>query len=134
MADDRLAKYDRFGHKGAHSTTWFEIVKNFLKLAFAGGHCEAKYPCNRCRNRRMLSEYEMSDHIAKHGFMPSYLVPHQHGEVQAPTAAESDGSNVEDRIDDMITYIGMKYELGSTRIDVFKKNCMLFWKEHKDDT
>jgi hypothetical protein len=93
-----------------------------------------KYPCNRCRNRRMLSEYEISDHIAKHGFMPSYLVPHEHGEVQTPTAAESDGSNVEDRIDDMITYIGMKYELGSTRIDVFKKNCMLFWKEHKDDT
>jgi hypothetical protein len=26
--------------------------------------------------------------------------------------------------------LGMKYE----KIDVCEKNCMLFWKEHKDDT
>jgi hypothetical protein len=64
MAKDRQAMYDRFSDKGAHSAKWLDIVKNFLKLAFAGQHREAKCPCNRCRNRRMLSEYEMSSHIA----------------------------------------------------------------------
>jgi hypothetical protein len=42
----------------------------------------------------MLSEYEMSGHIAKHGFMPNYLVWQQHGEVQA--SAESDESDDEE--------------------------------------
>jgi hypothetical protein len=42
MADDRWAMYDEFSHKGAHSTEWFEIMKNFLKLAFAGDRREAK--------------------------------------------------------------------------------------------
>jgi hypothetical protein len=76
--------YDRFNDKGAHYVEWFEIAKNFLKLAFAGDHHEVKCPCNRCRNRRMLSEYEISDHIAKHEFMLNYLVWHQHGDVQQP--------------------------------------------------
>jgi hypothetical protein len=66
--------YNIFSDKGAHSTEWFEITKNFLKLAFDGDHHEAKCPCNRCQNRRMLSEYEMSGHIAKHGFILNNLV------------------------------------------------------------
>jgi hypothetical protein len=81
MADDRWTMYYGFSDKGAHSAEWFEIMKNFLKLAFAGDHSEAKCPCNRCWNRRMLSEYEMFGHIAKHKFMSNYLVWHQHGEV-----------------------------------------------------
>jgi hypothetical protein len=48
--------YDRFSDKGAHSAEWFEVTKNFLKLAFAGDRREAKCPCNRCQNRIMLSE------------------------------------------------------------------------------
>jgi hypothetical protein len=88
--------YDEFSDKGAHSVDWSEIVKNFLKLAFTGDHHEVKCPCNRCQNRRMLSEYEMSGHIAKHGFMPNYLMWHQHGEVQAPAPTELDGSDDED--------------------------------------
>jgi hypothetical protein len=96
MAEDRWAMYDKFSDKGAHSAEWFEIVKNFLKLAFVGDHHEAKHPCNRCQNRRMLSEYEMFGHIAKHGFMPDYLVWCQHREVQVAAPAESDGSDDED--------------------------------------
>jgi hypothetical protein len=88
--------HDGYGDKGAHSAEWVEVAKNFLKLAFTGDCCEAKCPCNRCRNRTMLSEYEMSGHIAKHGFMPNYLVWHQHGEVQATATAESNGSDDED--------------------------------------
>jgi hypothetical protein len=84
-----------------------------LSLAFAGDHHEAKCPCNRCQNRRMLSEYEMFDHIAKHRSMPNYLVWQQHGEVQAAAAAELDRSDDEDRMDDMIANIGMEYDLGS---------------------
>jgi hypothetical protein len=68
--------YDGFSDKGAHSAQWFEIANYFLKLAFAGGRCEVKCPCNRCQNRRMLYEYEMSGHIAKHRFMPNYLMWH----------------------------------------------------------
>jgi hypothetical protein len=85
--------YDRFSDKGAHSAEWFDVAKNFLNLAFVGDHCEAKCPCNRCRIRRMLCEYEISSHIAKHEFMLNYLVWQQHGEVQALTPAESGGSD-----------------------------------------
>jgi hypothetical protein len=38
--------------------------KEFLKFAFADGRCEASCPCSRCENRRMLSKYEMSAHLA----------------------------------------------------------------------
>jgi hypothetical protein len=55
----------------------------------------------------------MSGHIAKHEFMPNYLVWHQHGEVQTTTHVESDGSDDEDRMNDMIADIGMEYDLGS---------------------
>jgi hypothetical protein len=61
----------------------------------------------------MLSEYEMSGHIVKHRFMLNYLLWHQHEEVQAPKADESDGSDDEDRMNGMITDIGMEYDLGS---------------------
>jgi hypothetical protein len=113
MAEDRRAMYDGFSDKGAHTAEWFEVVENFLKLACAGDYREAKFSCNRCRNRRMLSEYEMCGHIAKHAFMPNYLVWHQHGEVQAATPATSDRSDDGDQMDDMIANIGMKYDLGS---------------------
>jgi hypothetical protein len=63
----------------------------------------------------MLSEYEMSGHTAKYGFMPNNLVWHQHGEVHATTTApaDSDRSDDEDRMDDMMANIGMEYDLGS---------------------
>jgi hypothetical protein len=105
--------YDRFSDKDAHFVKWFGIAKNFLKLAFAGGYREMKFSCNRCQNRRMLCEYEISGHIAKHRFMSNYLVWHQHGEVLAVTPAESDGSDDEDRIDDLIANNGMDYDIGS---------------------
>jgi hypothetical protein len=104
---------DGFSDKGANSAEWFWITKEFLKLDFAGGHREVMCLCSRCCNRRMLPEYEMSGHIAKKGFMPDYLVWHQHGEVQPPAAVESDGNDDEDRMDDMIAGISMEYDLGS---------------------
>jgi hypothetical protein len=113
MADDRRAMYDGFSDKGAHSAEWFQIAKEFLKLAFAGGCREAMCSCNRCCNRRILPEYEISGHIAKKEFMPDYLVLHQHGEVQPSAAVESDENDDEDRMDDMIADIGMEYDLGS---------------------
>jgi hypothetical protein len=61
----------------------------------------------------MLPEYELCGHIAKHGFMPNYLVYDKHGEVQAAAPAESNESDDEDRMDDMIADIGMEYDLGS---------------------
>jgi hypothetical protein len=42
MAEDRRAMYDGFNHKGARSAKWFEVVKKFLKLAFAGDCREVK--------------------------------------------------------------------------------------------
>jgi hypothetical protein len=44
--------------------------------------------------------------------MLNYLVWHQHGEVQAPAAAESDESDDEDQMDDIIADIGMEDDLG----------------------
>jgi hypothetical protein len=122
MADDRWAMYDYFSDKGAHSAEWFRIAKEFLKTAFAGGRREAMCSCGRCCNRKMLSEYEMSGHIAKKGFMPDYLVWHQHGEVQPPTATESDGNDDEDRLDDMIADIGMEYDL---EISIHRRRCRI---------
>jgi hypothetical protein len=55
----------------------------------------------------------MSDHIAKQGFMPNYLVWHQHGEVQALASDELDGNDDEDRMEDMIANIVMEYDPGS---------------------
>jgi hypothetical protein len=57
--------YNKFSDQGSHSAEWFEIVRTFLNLAFAGDCREVKCLCNRCQNKRMLSEYEMSGHIAK---------------------------------------------------------------------
>jgi hypothetical protein len=74
MADERQAMYDRFSDTGKHSTEWVRITKEFLKLAFAGGRRETSCLYSRCENRRMLSEYEMSAHLAKKGFMSNYLV------------------------------------------------------------
>jgi hypothetical protein len=105
--------YDRFSDNGAHSAEWFEVAKNFLKLAFASDRCEAKCPCNKCRNRRILLEYELYGHIAKHRFMLNYLVWDKHGEVQAAAPIDSNGSDDEDRMDDMIADISMEYDLGS---------------------
>jgi hypothetical protein len=44
----------------------------------------------------MLSEYDMSGHIDKQGFMLDYLVWHQHRGVQAPAADELDENDDED--------------------------------------
>jgi hypothetical protein len=81
MVDERLAMYHGFSDTGKHSAEWIRIIKEFLKLASAGGRREASCPCSRCENRRMLSEYEMSSHLAKKGFMSNCLLWHQHGEV-----------------------------------------------------
>jgi hypothetical protein len=64
-ADDQRAMYDGFSEIGAHYVKWFEIAKNFLMLAFASDRREVKCPCNRCQNRRMLFEYEISSHFSK---------------------------------------------------------------------
>jgi hypothetical protein len=59
MADERLVMYDGFSDTSKHSTDWVQITKEFLKLAFAGGHRDVSCLCSRCENRRMLSEYEI---------------------------------------------------------------------------
>jgi hypothetical protein len=74
MTDDQRTMYDGFSDTGKHSAEWVQITKEFLKLDFAGGHREASCPCGRCENRRMLSEYGMSAHLTKKGFMSNYLL------------------------------------------------------------
>jgi hypothetical protein len=113
MADDQWVMYDGFSDKGAHSIEWFQIAKYFPKLVFAGNYHEGKCLCNRCQNRRIMSEFEMTDHIVKQRFMLNYMVWHQHGEVQASVADESHGNNDENQIDNMIVDIDMEYDLGS---------------------
>jgi predicted transcriptional regulator len=85
--------YDGFNDTGKHSTEWVRIIKEFLKLAFAGGHREVSCPCGMCENRKILSEYEMSTHLAKKEFMSNYLLWHRHGEVWPAVADESDGND-----------------------------------------
>jgi hypothetical protein len=61
----------------------------------------------------MLSEYEISGHLAKKRFMTNYLLWHQHGEVWPAVADESDGNDDVDRMDDMVADIGTGYDLES---------------------
>jgi hypothetical protein len=105
--------YDEFSDTGKHSTEWVQITEEFLKLAFVGGHREVSCPCSRCENRRMLSEYEMSGHLAKKGFMANYLLWHQHGEVRPAVSDESDGNDDVYQMDDMVADIGRGYDLES---------------------
>jgi hypothetical protein len=98
--------YDGFSYTGKHSVEWVWITKEFLKLAFTSGHREASCPCSRCENRKMLSEYEISAHLAKKRFMLNYLLWHQHGEVQPALPDESDGNDDVDQMDDMVADIG----------------------------
>jgi hypothetical protein len=113
MADERRAMYDRFSGTGKHSTKWVRITKEFLMLSFVGGRREASCPHSRCENRRMFSEYEMSCHLAKKGFMADYLLWHQHGEVRLAVVNESDANDDVDRMDDMVADIGKGYDLES---------------------
>jgi hypothetical protein len=96
--------YDGFSDTGKHFAEWVQITKEFLKLAFVGGHREASCPCSRCENKRMLSEYEMFAHLTKKEFMSNYLLWHQH---------ESNGNDDVDRMDDMVADIGRGYDLKS---------------------
>jgi hypothetical protein len=105
--------YDGFSGTGKHSVKWVQITKEFLKLAFAGGRCEASCLYSRCENRIMLSEYEMSIHLGKNAFMSNYLLWCQHGEVQIAVADESDGNNDVDWMDTMVADIGKGYDLKS---------------------
>jgi hypothetical protein len=69
MADERWAMHDGFSDTSKHFAEWVWITKEFLKLAFTDGRREASCPCSRCENRRILSKYEMSGHLAKKGFL-----------------------------------------------------------------
>jgi hypothetical protein len=113
MVDERRAMYDGFSDTGKHSVEWAQITKEFLKLAFPGGHHKASCTCSRCENRRMLSEYAMSVHVAKKRFMSNYLLCHQHGEVQPTVANESNGNDDVNRMDDMVADIKRGYDLES---------------------
>jgi hypothetical protein len=73
MADERRAMYDGFSDISKHSVEWVRFTKEFFKLAFAGGRREASCPCSRCENKRILSKYEMSAHLAKKGFLSNYI-------------------------------------------------------------
>jgi hypothetical protein len=128
--------YDGFSDAGKHSAEWVWITKEFLKLDFAGGCCEASCPCSRCENRRILSEYEISAHLAEKGFMLNYLLWHQYEEVQPAVADESDGNNDIDRMDVMVADIGrdttwsLKIHRRRCRISIGsippqKKKCMM---------
>jgi hypothetical protein len=61
----------------------------------------------------MLSEYEISAHLAKKGFMSNYLLWHQHKEVQPVLADESDGNDDIDWMDNMVADIERGYDLES---------------------
>jgi hypothetical protein len=113
MIDERRVMYDGLSDTGKHSAEWVRITKEFLKLAFASGHHDVSYSCSRCENRRMLSEYDMSAHLAKKGFMLNYLLLHQHGEVQPAVADKLNGNDDVDRMDDKVADIGRGYNLES---------------------
>jgi hypothetical protein len=114
MADDRWVMYDAFNKKSGHSAERIQIVKEFLNQAFTGCRRIAKCFGTICRNYRFLHQDEVQVHLCQEGFAPSYLVWHDHGEVETPVVGvESDENEVDDRMDGMLADIGRKYEVGS---------------------
>jgi hypothetical protein len=61
----------------------------------------------------MMSEYEMSAHLTKKGFMSNYLFWNQHREVWPTVADESDRNDDVDRMDGMVADIGRGCDLES---------------------
>jgi hypothetical protein len=63
-----------------------------------------------------LTQDEIQVHLCKKGFISNYLVWRDHGEVEPPAiGAELDGNEDEDRMDEMVTFIGRKYETCSRK-------------------
>jgi hypothetical protein len=112
MTEDNRAMYNRFSEKGGHSTESVQIIKDFLNQAFAVDHHVVKCTCKICRNYKFLTQDEVHVHLCKKGFMPNYLVWHNHSEVELPAIGTELDEN-EDRMDERITDIGREYEVGS---------------------
>jgi hypothetical protein len=81
MTNDQRVMYDIFSDKGAHSTEWVQITKDFLNVSFSGGSHVVKFPCKKCRNYMFLFQDDIEIHLRKVGFMWNYLVWHDHGMV-----------------------------------------------------
>jgi hypothetical protein len=85
-----------------------------------------------------LSEYEISAHLIKKGFMSNYLVWHQHEEVQPPVADESDENDDKDQMDDMIADVDMGYDLESadppTEVQNFSRLLVILEEKVHDGT
>jgi hypothetical protein len=114
MAKEKSMMYDGFSEKSGHSTEWVQIVKDFLNQAFAGGGHVTKCSCKICQNYRFFTQDEVQVHLCKKGFMLNYLVWRNHEEVELPAVGtELEQNEDEDRMDEMITTIGMEYELAS---------------------
>jgi hypothetical protein len=97
MDDDGRAMYDGFSKKSGHNRMG-SIVKEFLNRAFASGRRVAKCPCTICWNYRFLTQDEVQVHLCQEGFMPNYLVWHDHKEVEPPVVGtEWDGDEDDDR-------------------------------------
>jgi hypothetical protein len=79
------------------TTEWVRIVKEFLNRAFASGRRVAKCPCTICWNYRFLTQDEVQVHLCQEGFMPNYLVWHDHKVVEPPVVGtEWDGDEDDD--------------------------------------
>ena len=102
MSDDRRrAMYDGFDSvTHGHSDAWVRVADEFVALAFAGDARLARCPCIKCQNLVRLKKVELSYHVFKHGFMPNYLVWHEHGEVDH--TIESDGDQDLDQMEEML--------------------------------
>ena len=109
MSDDRRrAMYDGFDSvTHGHSDAWLRVADEFVALAFVGDARLARCPCIKCRNLVRLKKVELSYHVFKHGFMPNYLVRHEHGEVDH--TIESDGDQDIDRMEEMLDDIRNEY-------------------------
>jgi len=118
MGDDRKAMYDGWSRTGEHTMEWARIANAFMTQAFASGCTVAKCPCKNCKNRLRQYRHEIQVHLCKDGFMPEYLVWHEHGELEH--ASESDGNDDEDRMDEMIADVGREYEKESPPEEVQK--------------
>jgi hypothetical protein len=112
MDDERRAMYDGFSDTGKHGAEDLDH-QGVLEVSFCWWPREVSCPYSKCENRRMLSEYEISAHLGKKGFMLNYLLWHKHGEVQHALADESNGNDDIDRMDDMVIDIGRGYDLES---------------------
>jgi hypothetical protein len=105
MDEERRWMYEDWSSNGPNAN-WCKKTQEFITHAFSrpnarreGVHC----PCKRCGNFKKQTEYDISHHLVKNGFVPNYYIWTYHGEnaPRHPNEIYDDTDNLTDMLHDI---------------------------------